>query len=505
MSRSRSSQPISSSSGSTSSGPGSRRRELELDEQGRDDQELRQGLQVDRLPGGHFGHEGVDHRGQGDVEDLHLVVVDQLQEEVDGALEGGGGHVGGHAIRRYRLGTTISCTVLAQRPGPHPGPTYDDPPCPAFSPVCSPAVNSHVGNYLGAIRNWVADQYVHDALYCIVDLHALTLDIDPDALRARTFETALDLLAAGLDPERCTLFVQSHVSEHAQLAWLLECTATMGELRRMTQFKEKSAGKDSVRVGLFTYPVLQSADILLYDADRVPVGDDQRQHLELARQLALRFNHRLGPTFVVPEAAIPATAARVMDLQHPENKMSKSVNSPLGTVLLLDQPADIERKVKRAVTDTDGEVRYDPGTKPGVSNLLELLAVSTDRSPAEVAASYQRYGDLKTRRGRGADRIAPSGPGAPGRPGRRPRRGDRPPGQGSRQGPDHRLGHLPAGRDWPSGSSARAELDGPLVRPGAAPSAPAPAPSHLEDGPQDQSRTLPTADTISPTAVDRGA
>jgi len=258
-----------------------------------------------------------------------------------------------------------------------------------------PSGELHVGNYLGAIRNWVADQYVHDAFYCIVDLHALTLDIDPDELRSRTFETALDLLAAGLDPERCTLFVQSHVTEHAQMAWLLECTATMGELGRMTQFKDKSAGKDSVRVGLFTYPVLQSADILLYDADRVPVGDDQRQHLELARQLAIRFNHRYGPTLVVPEAAFPTTAARVMDLQHPEDKMSKSVNSPLGTVLLLDEPAEIARKVKKAVTDTDGVVRYDPGSKPGLSNLLELLAVATDRTPIEVAAAYSRYGDLK--------------------------------------------------------------------------------------------------------------
>ena len=258
-----------------------------------------------------------------------------------------------------------------------------------------PSGELHVGNYLGAIRNWVADQYVHDAFYCIVDLHALTLDIDPDELRSRTFETALDLLAAGLDPERCTLFVQSHVTEHAQMAWLLECTATMGELGRMTQFKDKSAGRDSVRVGLFTYPVLQSADILLYDADRVPVGDDQRQHLELARQLAIRFNHRYGPTLVVPEAAFPTAAARVMDLQHPEDKMSKSVNSPLGTVLLLDEPADIARKVKKAVTDTDGEVRYDPEAKPGLSNLLELLAVATDRTPAEVAAAYSRYGDLK--------------------------------------------------------------------------------------------------------------
>jgi len=258
-----------------------------------------------------------------------------------------------------------------------------------------PSGDLHLGNYLGAIRNWVTDQGNHDAFYCVVDLHALTLDIDPAELRARTHDTALDLLAAGLDPERCTLFVQSHVTEHAQLAWLLECTATMGELERMTQFKEKSAGRDSVRVGLLTYPVLQAADILLYDAERVPVGDDQRQHLELTRDLAQRFNHRYGETFVVPEAAIPTVGARVMDLQHPERKMSKSVNSPLGTILLLDPPAEIERKVKKAVTDTDGEVRYDPAAKPGLSNLIELLAVATDRSPTQVAEGYQRYGDLK--------------------------------------------------------------------------------------------------------------
>jgi tryptophanyl-tRNA synthetase len=258
-----------------------------------------------------------------------------------------------------------------------------------------PSGDLHLGNYLGAIRNWVADQDTHDAYYCIVDLHALTLDIAPDELRSRTAETALDLLAAGLDPDRCTLFVQSHVTEHVQLAWLLECTATMGELGRMTQFKEKSAGKDSVRVGLYTYPVLQAADILLYDAERVPVGADQRQHLELTRELAHRFNHRYGPTLVVPEAAIPAAGARVMDLQHPRAKMSKSVNSPLGTILLLDPPSEIERKVRKAVTDTDGEVRYDPESKPGLANLLELLAVATDRTPTDVARSHQRYGDLK--------------------------------------------------------------------------------------------------------------
>jgi tryptophanyl-tRNA synthetase len=259
-----------------------------------------------------------------------------------------------------------------------------------------PSGDLHLGNYLGALRNWVADQERFDCFYCIVDLHALTLDIDPGVLRTRTYETALDLLAAGLDPDRCTLFVQSHVPEHARMAWLLECTTTMGELGRMTQFKEKSAGKDSVRVGLFTYPVLQSADILLYDAERVPVGDDQRQHVELTRELAQRFNHRFGPTLVVPEMAVPEMAARVMDLQHPGRKMSKTVDSPLGTVLLLDPPEVIERKVRKAVTDTDGEVRYDPVAKPGLSNLVELLAVATDRPAAAVAAEYHRYGDLKT-------------------------------------------------------------------------------------------------------------
>jgi len=179
------------------------------------------------------------------------------------------------------------------------------------------------------------------------------------------------------------------------MAWLLECVATMGELGRMTQFKEKSEGKDSIRVGLFTYPVLQAADIVLYDAERVPVGDDQRQHLELAREVANRFNHRFGDHLVVPEASVPPMGARVMDLQHPERKMSKSVNSPLGTVLVLDDPAEIVKKVKKAVTDNENEVRYDPETKPGLSNLLELLAVATGRTPTDVAGSYERYGDLK--------------------------------------------------------------------------------------------------------------
>jgi tryptophanyl-tRNA synthetase len=263
-----------------------------------------------------------------------------------------------------------------------------------FSGV-QPSGDFHLGNYIGAFRQWVADQEDHDAFYCVVDLHALTEEIDPSYLRRKTFEAARNLLAAGLDPKVSTIFVQSHVPDHPRLTWLLECTASMGELRRMTQFKAKGHGQETVRVGLFTYPVLMAADILLYDADRVPVGEDQRQHLELAREVAQRFNTRYGATFVVPEAAVPKVGARVLDLQHPDRKMSKSVESPLGTIGMLDGPADIERKVKKAVTDTDGEMRYAPEEKPGLANLLALLAVATGRTPDEVAAGYTGYGDLK--------------------------------------------------------------------------------------------------------------
>jgi tryptophanyl-tRNA synthetase len=263
-----------------------------------------------------------------------------------------------------------------------------------FSGV-QPSGDPHLGNYLGAFKNWVAGQHENDGYFCVVDLHALTLDIDPAELRERTLGTAVALLASGLDPTVVTLFAQSHVAEHTRLAWLLECTATVGELNRMTQFKEKSSGKEAVRAGLYTYPVLMAADVLLYQTDRVPVGDDQRQHLELMRDLAIRFNNRYGHTFTVPEAAVPKLGARVMDLQHPENKMSKSVDSPLGTVGMFDQAQDIERKVRRAVTDTDGKVRFDRNAKPGVSNLLELLAAATGVGIDEAAARYDGYGELK--------------------------------------------------------------------------------------------------------------
>jgi tryptophanyl-tRNA synthetase len=260
-----------------------------------------------------------------------------------------------------------------------------------------PTGDIHLGNYLGAVRNWVEDQHTQDAFFCVVDLHALTIPRDPAELRAKTLETTLLLVAAGLDPDVCTVFVQSHVHEHPELSWILESVASMGELRRMTQFKDKTKdGEESARVGLFTYPVLMTADILLYDAERVPVGDDQRQHLELSRYLALRFNHRYGDTFVVPEAALPKVGARVMDLQRPTAKMSKSADSPQGTVLVLDEPAVIERKFKRAVTDTGTEVVFDPEKKPGVANLLQILGAATGRSPEDAAAGYEQYGPLKS-------------------------------------------------------------------------------------------------------------
>ena len=260
-----------------------------------------------------------------------------------------------------------------------------------------PTGEIHLGNYLGAVRQWAADQYCHDAYFCIVDLHALTAEHDPAALRAATLDLAATLMACGLDPGVCTLFVQGHVHEHTSLSWLLECTASFGELRRMTQFKDKTAhGEEGeARAGLFTYPVLMAADIVLYAADRVPIGDDQRQHLELARTLAQRFNHRYGDTFVVPEAAIPTVAARVMDLQDPTIKMSKSRSSPQGKVGLLEDPASIAKKIKRAATDSETEVRFDRVAKPGVSNLLELLAVATGSTPEGCAAGYTQYGSLK--------------------------------------------------------------------------------------------------------------
>lgn len=260
-----------------------------------------------------------------------------------------------------------------------------------------PTGDVHLGSYLGALRRWVAGQHDNDVFHGIVDLHALTVAEEPGVVGQRTIELAAVFFAVGLDPDVATVFVQSHIPEHSQLAWLMECNVSYGELSRMTQFKDKSAKRQGefISAGLFSYPALQAADILLYDTDLVPVGDDQRQHVEITREIATRFNHRFGPTFVLPRAVTPAVGARVMDLQDPTSKMSKTAASDAGLVQLLDDPDTIARKFKRAVTDSDGEVRYDPAAKPGVSNLLDILAALTGSTPTAVAAGYTQYGPLK--------------------------------------------------------------------------------------------------------------
>nr|WP_306416048.1 tryptophan--tRNA ligase [Streptomyces sp. NBRC 110465] len=258
----------------------------------------------------------------------------------------------------------------------------------------------HLGNYLGAVRQWVALQESHDAFYMVVDLHAITVPQDPAELRANTRLAVAQLLAAGLDPERCTLFVQSHVPEHAQLGWVMNCLTGFGEASRMTQFKDKSAkqGADRATVGLFTYPVLQVADILLYQANQVPVGEDQRQHIELTRDLAERFNGRYGPTFTVPAPYILKETAKIFDLQDPAVKMSKSASTPKGLINLLDDPKATAKKVKSAVTDTDTVIRYDAEKKPGVSNLLSILSTLSGSPVEELERGYEGkgYGALKT-------------------------------------------------------------------------------------------------------------
>jgi tryptophanyl-tRNA synthetase len=254
-----------------------------------------------------------------------------------------------------------------------------------------------IGNYLGALQHFVKRQVDHESFYCIVDLHALTLPQDPQALREQVQRLAATYLAVGLDPRRSTLFVQSHVSAHSELAWLLQCVSYMGELNRMTQFKDKSEGRDSVSVGLYTYPVLQAADILLYDTDFVPVGEDQKQHIELCRDIAIRFNQRFGKVFVIPEHQIPKFGARIMALDDPTRKMSKSSEIPASYVSLMDSPDVIRKKIMRAVTDTGREVRYDPESKAGVSNLLVINSLCSNRSIAELETHFsgKGYGDLK--------------------------------------------------------------------------------------------------------------
>jgi tryptophanyl-tRNA synthetase len=256
----------------------------------------------------------------------------------------------------------------------------------------------HLGNYLGALRQWVSLQETTEAFYCVVDLHAITLPQEPASLRRSTLVSAAQLLALGVDPTRSTLFVQSHVPEHLKLSWVLECLTGFGEASRMTQFKDKSQreGTAGSSVGLFTYPVLQAADILVYQADQVPVGEDQRQHLELTRDLAGRFNGRFGTTFTVPTPLIPQGAAKILDLQSPDKKMSKSL-PPSGTVYLLDDPAVTAKKIRSAVTDTGREVVADPENKPGVTNLLTIHSSLSGRSLAELEEHFagRGYGDLK--------------------------------------------------------------------------------------------------------------
>ena len=259
-----------------------------------------------------------------------------------------------------------------------------------FSGIQPSGEAPHLGNYLGAFRRW-ADEQQSDHFYCIVDLHAMTLPYPPEELRRRTVDLACWLFAVGLDPDVCTVFVQSHVREHTELTWILNCVSTMGELGRMVQFKEKSQGRESVTVGLFDYPVLQAADILLYHADEVPVGEDQRQHVELSRDIAQRFNHRFGDTFTLPKPTFPKAGARIMDLQLPDAKMSKSVESPQGRIDLTDDEKATQRKIMRAVTDSGSEVHAAPD-KPGVTNLLDLLAAVTGTEIADLEQRYQGQG-----------------------------------------------------------------------------------------------------------------
>jgi tryptophanyl-tRNA synthetase len=257
----------------------------------------------------------------------------------------------------------------------------------------------HLGNYLGAVKQWVDLQQDHDAFYCVVDLHALTVETEPALLRRRTLVAAAQLLALGLDPEKCTLFIQSHVPEHNQLGWVFECLAGFGEASRMTQFKDKSqkSGADRTVVGLFTYPILQAADIMLYQANRVPVGEDQRQHIELTRDLGQRFNSRFGETFVIPEAHILKSAAKINDLQDPAAKMSKSAASNAGVIDILDSSDVNVKKIKSAVTDTGKEVKFDEKNKPGISNLLTIHSALSGSSIAELENEFagKGYGDFK--------------------------------------------------------------------------------------------------------------
>jgi tryptophanyl-tRNA synthetase len=261
-----------------------------------------------------------------------------------------------------------------------------------------PTGDKHFGNYSGGFRQYAATQEEGEAFFCVVDLHSITTAYDPQDLRESTLDLAAMLFATGLDPERSTVFVQSHVSAHAEAAWLLSGVASYGQLGRMTQFKDKADRQEFVSAGLFTYPVLMAADILLYQTDLVPIGDDQKQHLELTRDVAARFNSRYGETFELPEGRYPETGARIMDLQEPRQKMSTTGGTPQGTVLIADPPEVVRKKVRSAVTDSGSNVRYDPGGKPGISNLLEIMSVATGEPIPALESRYDGggYGPFKT-------------------------------------------------------------------------------------------------------------
>jgi tryptophanyl-tRNA synthetase len=261
-----------------------------------------------------------------------------------------------------------------------------------------PTGAKHLGNYSGGFRQYAATQEEGEAFFCIVDLHSITVDYDPAELRSSTYDLFALLLATGLDPDRSTIFAQSHVAAHAEAAWLLSAVTSYGQLGRMTQFKDKSEQREFVSAGLFTYPVLMAGDILLYQTDLVPIGDDQRQHLELARDVAERFNQRFGETFRVPEGRFPEIGARIMDLQEPQRKMSTTGGTPQGTVLIADPPAALRKKIRSAVTDSGRDVRHDRESKPGVSNLIEIMSVATGEAFAEIEARYDGtgYGPFKS-------------------------------------------------------------------------------------------------------------
>jgi tryptophanyl-tRNA synthetase len=354
---------------------------LQFDKRRRDEEKFGGDIEVEFIHLLDLDEIGINDPGERNLVEIHLFAQDQVKQEVEGPLVDRCLNLVWHRHHDRADGDPP-----AQRsPGPCPigrpsrrtpgGHLRSKPMTRVFSGI-KPTGPVQLGNLLGALRYWVTDQAEADTIFCVVDLHALTVPQDPAELRSRTLELAQLLLAIGIDPAQSTLFIQSHVPEHTELSWILECTAAFGELRRMTQFKDKSDNADFVSAGLFS--------------------DDQRQHLELSRDLAIRFNHRYGDTFVVPEASIPKIGARVMDLQEPTRKMSKSEDSPQGTILVLDDLDAVAKKIKRAVTDTETDVRFDPATKPGVSNLLSILSACTGDDPHAIAERFERYGDLKS-------------------------------------------------------------------------------------------------------------